>query len=98
LTQRGSAIAFLPAQRGRQEAIIVCLRPMIMHRGDDRQEKMTATSGTMLPANQQERVIYMKQPKLVQLLLPDPILRGHPSDFCKHSTDEHHIAQNQMER
>ncbi len=26
------------------------------------------------------------------------ILPGHQSDFCKHPTDRHHIAQNQMER
>ena len=38
-----------PAQSGRQEAIIVCLLPMIMQSGDERQEKMTATNGTMLP-------------------------------------------------
>ncbi len=29
----------------------------------------------------------------VQLILP-----GHLSDLCKHLTDGHHIAQNQMER
>ncbi len=26
-----------------------------------------------------------------------PILPGRPSDFCKHPTDGHHIAQNQTE-
>jgi hypothetical protein len=28
----------------------------------------------------------------VKLILP-----GHPSNFCKHLTDRHHIAQNQTE-
>jgi len=29
----------------------------------------------------------------VRLILP-----GHPSDFCKHLTNRHHIAQNHTER
>ncbi len=36
--------------------------------------------------------------KIDLIFAVQPILPGRLSDFCKHPTDGHHIAQNQTER